>query len=79
MRTVIAKWGNSLAVRLPKHAAEAAGLTEGKPVDVEVQEGTLVIRPARKRYRLSELLANHKPEHRHKEVNWDDSTGGEEL
>ena len=78
MRTAIAKWGNSLALRLPKHAAEAAGLSEGKPVDVEVQEGTLIIRPVRKRYHLAELLARHKPKHRHKEIDWGESRGNEE-
>lgn len=36
MRSNIAKWGNSLAVRLPAASLRAAGLQEGSSVDVEV-------------------------------------------
>ncbi|MEW6438999.1 MAG: AbrB/MazE/SpoVT family DNA-binding domain-containing protein [Pseudomonadota bacterium] len=32
----IAKWGNSLAVRLPKSVVEALGLKEGDDVSIEV-------------------------------------------
>jgi antitoxin MazE len=40
MRTEIARWGNSLAVRLPKQVLEQAGLAEGVAVE-------LVVDPAR--------------------------------
>jgi antitoxin MazE len=78
MPTAIAKWGNSLALRLPKHAVEEANLKEGAAVDVEVKDGTLVIRPARKKYKLSDLLANHKRKHRHEEIDWGSKQGEEE-
>jgi antitoxin MazE len=32
----IAKWGNSLAVRLPRAVVEALGLKEGDEIEVEV-------------------------------------------
>ena len=35
MKVKVAKWGNSLAVRLPKHLAEELGLSPGKTVDLE--------------------------------------------
>ena len=69
----IAKWGNSLAVRLPKQAAEAAHLTEGAPVTIKVVGRDIVISPARARYSLDELLAAYDPDlHGHEET----STGG---
>ena len=37
MKTAIAKWGNSLAVRLPRHLAEGANLTAGSPVEIWVE------------------------------------------
>jgi len=60
MKVKIAKWGNSLGVRLPRSAAEAAGLTVGSEVDVTVEGRDLRLRqqPAPiPRYRLEDLLA----------------------
>ncbi len=36
MRLQVAKWGNSLAVRLPVECVRAAGLHEGDSVEAEV-------------------------------------------
>lgn len=47
MRASVAKWGNSLAVRLPKDAVEAIGLREGAALDLTVQDGALTLRPRR--------------------------------
>ncbi len=70
MRASIAKWGNSLALRLPKALAEEARLVEGATVDLRVEGGVLVVAPACKRYRLADLLAETKPEARHGEIDW---------
>lgn len=78
MQTAIARWGNSLGVRLPRHAIEGANLREGSTVLVEVEGGTLVLRPVRKKFKLSELLAAHKPSQRHKETDWGPKQGDEE-
>lgn len=45
MQVRIAKWGNSLAVRLPKAMAENLRLTAGQAVDVIVEDGALRLRP----------------------------------
>ncbi len=50
----VAKWGNSLAVRIPKNVAEALGLKEGDSIEVAAAEGSRV-EIARKRSR-EELL-----------------------
>jgi len=50
--THIAKWGNSLGLRLPKSVARAARLDEGDQVEVLVKNGPIVIRPSRPTYAL---------------------------
>jgi antitoxin MazE len=56
MHGTISKWGNSLALRLPRHVAEQVRLVEGSTVEFEVDDGALKVIPSRKRFKLSELL-----------------------
>lgn len=55
MRAAVSRWGNSLAVRIPKEAAEAAGLQEGAALDLTVEDGAVTLR--RRRYDIRELVA----------------------
>ena len=50
--TQIAKWGNSLGLRLPKSVALEAQVDEGDTVDVSVKNGAIVIQPSRPAYSL---------------------------
>lgn len=62
MKTTAQKWGNSLAIRVPKRVAEEAGLREKDRVDIEVREGTLVVRPHLRRVnRLEDLIKRMTP------------------
>ncbi len=63
MKVKIAKWGNSLGLRLPKAAVEATGLKAGTEVDVSVEGRNLRVRQPLpiKHYRLEDLLAQIKP------------------
>ena len=61
MKVKIAKWGNSLAVRLPKRLAEEAGLRPDVEVDVTVQDSEVRIKRARHRYTLEDMIAAIKP------------------
>ncbi len=57
MKTRIQKWGNSLAVRIPKSFAEELDWEEGAPVEITLDEGALVIRSDRERsWDLAALL-----------------------
>ena len=58
MKVQIAKWGKSLAIRLPKSIADAADLREGQLVDVGTRQGIVELRPVAgvKRYSLAELI-----------------------
>ena len=78
MQGTIAKWGNSLGVRLPRHIAESAKLAEGESVNFSVEDGALVIRPTRKKFKLSDLLANYeRPDAKSDEVDWGKPQGDE--
>ena len=53
----IQRWGNSAALRIPATVMRAWGIEEGQTISMEVQDGVLMARPAQKRYRLAELMA----------------------
>jgi antitoxin MazE len=57
MKVKIAKWGNSLALRLPKRLADELGLRPGTEVDVTVQEGEARVKRIRPRYTLENMIA----------------------
>jgi antitoxin MazE len=78
MQLSIAKWGNSLALRLPSHIAKEGRLEEGTPVTIKVQEdGSITITPTRRRFKLSDLLANHPERGESAEVEWGRPKGEE--
>ncbi len=77
MRTQVSKWGNSLGVRIPKAIAKEAGLSEGATVEVKVSGRNLVVAPARREYRLEELVAGITAKNRHAETDWGHSVGNE--
>ena len=57
MRVRLRKWGNSLALRIPKPFAEGAGVREGSVVQVSVSKGRLIAAPVRReKPRLEDLL-----------------------
>ena len=68
MQTKIQRWGNSLGVRIPRSFAAEARVEAGSSVDISVEEGTLLIRPLRRRYSLRELLKKVTARNLHGEV-----------
>lgn len=78
MRVHVQKWGNSLALRIPKPFAEDAGVHAGSVVDVSVSEGRLVAVPIRaRRYRLDELLRKITRSNLHGEIDVSEPAGRE--
>lgn len=77
MATRIAKWGNSLGLRLSKAVAEEADIGEGDKVDVSVRNGTILIRPSRRTYSLEELVARITSKNRHDASDWGAPAGRE--
>lgn len=74
----IQKWGNSLALRIPKAAADEAGLSQGAEVDLQAVRGRLTIRPRKtKTYTLARLLRGTDPRKIHPVVDWGPPQGRE--
>jgi antitoxin MazE len=69
MRTRIQKWGNSLALRIPKSFASEVSLQRDSVVEVSLMDGTLVIKPVvESDLTLKQLLSKVTPENIHHEV-----------
>jgi antitoxin MazE len=78
MRVQIRKWGNSLALRIPKPFAEDTDVKEGAVVELSVSKGKLVAAPVRKKKaRLKQLLARVNRGNLHREVDSGPSVGRE--
>jgi antitoxin MazE len=68
MKTQMVKWGNSLAVRIPKAAVEEAKLREGDSLEIEANEGRVELRRATKVPTLTQLVSQITPENRYSEI-----------
>jgi len=69
MRVRVRKWGNSLALRIPKAFAEDTAVREGTTLDLSVSEGRIVAIPIRrKKVRLTQLLDKITDRNLHTEV-----------
>ena len=80
MKTTAQKWGNSLAVRIPKGIAQQAGLKVNDDLDIEVKKGALILKPhLRPMYRLEDLLKRMTPENVHDEIEFGGPVGHEAL
>ena len=78
MKTRVQKWGNSLALRIPRPFAEEANLQENTAVDVSVRSGKLVVvLVPEPEVTLENLVALITPENRHDEVETGEPVGNE--
>ncbi len=76
MNTTVQKWGNSLALRIPRSLARDVHLQQGSIVEVAVIEGKMVVHPKGKRkYSLSRLLKAVTKANCHTEQDWGDAKG----
>jgi len=76
--TTVSKWGNSLAVRIPRGIAKQARISEGDCFALDLQrDGSIVLRSTRRRYELSELVSRITPRNRHGETGWGPPAGEE--
>lgn len=78
MITRIQKWGNSLALRIPKSFAVEAGLKQNASVQIILQDGKLVVLPLpEKPNSLDDLLAEVTEQNLHHEFNTGSAVGNE--
>jgi antitoxin MazE len=77
MKTTIQKWGNSLAVRIPRPFAEEIQLEENTTVDLTIRGGKLVIVPAEPEITLESLVDQITDENRHAVIETGQPVGNE--
>ena len=78
MRTRVQKWGNSLALRIPKAFATEIGLQRNSPVEVSLVNGQLVIVPVVEPVLTLEYLLAQVTEHNlHGEIDTGPAVGKE--
>ena len=78
MKTQLSKWGNSLAVRIPKPVALAAQLKTGDDLEVDVEgPGRVRIRKPKPKPTLEELISGITSENQHSETDWGEPVGKE--
>lgn len=59
MEMIVKKWGNSLATRIPKAIADTIGLKLNQKINIETENGRIIISPApdKQEYTVEELLS----------------------
>jgi antitoxin MazE len=78
MITKIQKWGNSLALRIPKAFADSVGLGNGTEVELFMEDEKLVIvRSLASHSDLEDLLSHVTPENVHEEIDFGEPVGRE--
>lgn len=78
MRTKVQRWGNSLAVRIPKAFAEDVGIEADSPIDLSLSDGDLVLSPPKPAaLALKDLLAGITDENLHREIETGPAVGDE--
>jgi antitoxin MazE len=78
MKTRIQKWGNSLALRIPKSFATEIHLEQNALVDMSLHDGKLIIEPLRhSSVTLEDLLKDVTAENLHDEVDTGPAVGRE--
>jgi len=80
MQAQVLKWGNSLAVRIPKALADAAHLQAGDPLDIAIgADGVVQMHRVGKVPTLAQLVAQITPENRYAEISLGPGIGEEAV
>jgi len=77
MQVQLARWGNSLGIRIPKDIASQVGLRDGTRVDIKAEGDRIVITADRPHYSLDELMKGVTPEAMREAFDWGQDVGRE--
>jgi antitoxin MazE len=78
MKARIQKWGNSLALRIPKSFATHSNIEQGSVVELSLDDGRMIVEPAKEQeYSLEDLLARVTKKNLHSEVDFGMPVGKE--
>lgn len=75
--STVAKWGNSLAIRIPKNIVEKIDLKEGTAISIDVSGNKIIVTPEKPKYTLEELLEGASQENFDGEYDWGEPVGEE--
>jgi len=76
VKVKVQAWGNSLGLRIPKAYATELGVGSGSEMELKVEAGVLLARPA-EATQLAALLAEITAENQHSEIDWGEPSGAE--
>jgi antitoxin MazE len=77
LKTQVVKWGNSLAVRIPKGVAQEALMKEGDALVIKAARNRIELVRTEKMPTLKELVSQITPENRYEETVWGRERGKE--
>ncbi len=77
MEVKIQKWGNSLALRIPRAFSKDTKISDGTVVEMTMKKGEIVIKP--KVYDLQTMLSKITDSNQHSEVDLGEPMGRELL
>jgi antitoxin MazE len=77
MKVQIQKWGNSLALRIPKSFAIETKIEQGSTVEVTLEKEAIVLKPVKEEVTLENLLADITEENLHTEIDFGKPEGKE--
>ena len=78
MRLKIQKWGNSLALRIPKAFAAQSKISENKLVNISLDNNKIVIEPIEEnQYSLKKMVAEINSSNLHNEIGFGKQVGNE--
>ncbi|MFK5976723.1 MAG: AbrB/MazE/SpoVT family DNA-binding domain-containing protein [Sulfurovum sp.] len=77
MTVALKKWGNSLALRIPKDIANTLLVENNSLMELDVSNGTLIVKP-KTNHLLETLVSQINNENLHKEIDTGGSVGNEE-
>lgn len=77
MKVQVQKWGNSLALRIPKSFAVETKIDNGTTVEITLEKDGIIMRPAKEEVTLDDLLAGVTEENLHSETDFGSPEGNE--
>ena len=76
MTTKIQKWGNSLAIRLPKALFQSGKFAAGSEVTLEEKGAEIILKVVKRKYpTLKEIMKTIKPGDLQPEIDWGPDVG----
>ncbi len=79
MEIQFAKWGNSVALRVPSKVAESLGIVPGSVANLDLKRDKLIITPQRHTYPLDDLLSGITSKNVHQETDTGSAVGAEVI